>query len=407
MSSAAALHQTAHPRPIETGADAVFIFAGGGTGGHLYPGLAIAEQLRAVAGAHAVFACSERPIDARILREEQVEFHVIPARPFGLSPRLLLRFLGSWGAAVRAGRHLIRTLRAAGAPRAGPRPVHVIAMGGFVAAPLAQAARVERAALTLVNLDAAPGRANRWIARRARLAFTASRIATPGIGAAWTLVPPIVRKAGLAPGDAAACRRMLGLDPARPTLLVTGASLGAQSINRFLLEFVRAHRDLFLVPGASTPGPWQIVHQTGESGVEETRRAYAEAGVRAVVDAFFPKMGACWGAADCAVSRAGAGSVAEAWANHIPTVFMPYPYHRDQHQRLNAMVLEQRGGALIREDFIDPRTNFERHGSILAELLRTPDRREELRRGLVQLGPADGALRVARALLAEGDRPKA
>jgi len=384
-----------------------FLFAGGGTGGHLFPGLAIAEQLAAQCsaaggggstgtkgGIKAVFACSTRPLDAEILRTQCVEFHPIPAEPFGLSPRRLVKFLTSWSGAVRASRDLIRA-------QGGAPTVHVVAMGGFVAAPFAHAARAENVPVTLVNLDAVPGRANRWIARRAGAIFTSAEVDKPSGGTKWTLVPPIVRKQAMPPGPPELCRARFKLEPNRPTLLVTGASQGAKSINDFLIAMLERSRDAFIAHG------WQVIHQTGKGEVERVRAAYAQAKVHAVTDQFIEDMGAAWGAADLAVSRAGAGSVAEAWAAKVPAIFMPYPYHKDEHQRINALPLERAGVCVIAKDLIDPSLNADQIGPTLIDLLTHPDKRAGMRTGFATLGPADGANRIAAFLKSARPTPTA
>jgi UDP-N-acetylglucosamine--N-acetylmuramyl-(pentapeptide) pyrophosphoryl-undecaprenol N-acetylglucosamine transferase len=361
----------------------VFVFAGGGTGGHIFPALAIAEQLAAQAGPRArpVFVVSDRPLDAEILRKEGVEFHALAAKPFGVRPRALGRFLRAWGPAVRESRRLLGELQSDGAA------VRVVAMGGFVAAPVAQAAKVERVPLTLVNMDAVPGKANRWVARKASRVVTS----TPVPGMSWQVVPPIVRAAALAGQDARACRRELGLEIDTPTLLVTGASQGARSINRLVMRLLADE------PGAFRG--WQVIHQTGAGEEEAVAAAYDAAGVAAIVAPFFDAMGLAWGVADLAVSRAGAGSVAEAWANHVPTVFLPYPYHKDEHQRFNAQPLEKAGGALIVKDRIDDAANAADAGKVILELMGSAAKRAGMRTALVRLGPADGAKRIADLLL--------
>lgn len=354
------------------------MFAGGGTGGHIFPALAIAEELRALdPDARCLFLCSDRPLDSEILTREGVEFHRLPAKPIGLRPLALFRFVRSWGPAVRATRRIITAQRRDG------RAVQLIAMGGFVAAPAARAAATERIPLTLVNLDASPGKANRWISR------LADRIVTslPARGFDWERVPPIVRRAALAGGDARACRAALGLDPDRKTLLVTGASQGARSINRMLIRLTID--DPWAFDG------WQVIHQTGAGEDDAVREAYAKARIPALVRPFFDAMGKAWGAADFAVSRAGAGSVAEAWANHTPTVFLPYPYHRDQHQRHNARPLDEAGGAYVVDDLIDESRNMSGGGSIILNLLKSDGPRKAMRAALERLGPADGAARIA------------
>jgi UDP-N-acetylglucosamine--N-acetylmuramyl-(pentapeptide) pyrophosphoryl-undecaprenol N-acetylglucosamine transferase len=359
----------------------VYIFAGGGTGGHIFPALAIAEQLRRLGQERCVFVCSARALDAEILGKERVELLAIPAMPFGVRPRALMKFARGWGPSVRAVRGLVRERRAA-----GQEPV-LVAMGGFVAAPAARAAGAEAIPVVMVNMDAIPGKANRWLARRAARVLTSA----PVRGHDWERIPPIVREAARARGDRAHCRGSLGLDPRRPTLLVTGASQGARSINRLLARLVSDDPQAF--------EGWQVIHQTG-AGEELAAAAYAAAGIPALVRPFFDRMGECWGAADLAVSRAGAGSVAEAWANQVPTVFLPYPYHRDQHQRFNAGPLEGAGAAAVAEDLIEPGANAAGPGRVLRDLMGSPMKRDEMREAIRGLGPADGALRIATTLVA-------
>lgn len=359
-----------------------FLFAGGGTGGHIYPALAIAEQFAGAPHVQWEVLCSPRPLDAEILQDEAAPFHAIPARPFGLSPKTLLRFVWNWGDSVRAARACVADAKLRG-------PVHVVAMGGFVAAPVVQAARVERVPITLVNLDAVPGRANRWIASHADKCFTAATVSHSD----WTLVPPIVRRAALAPGSPPFCRRTLGLDPERPTLFVTGASQGARSINELVTSLLGSHRDVFVSQG------WQAIHQTGKGEAEAVRKAYVEAGVPAIVEPYFKAMGIPWGAADLAISRAGAGSVAEAWANRVPTLFFPYPYHKDQHQRENARPLTDAGAAWLLEDRIAASENMHLHAGTILGVLQSADERTTRKALFSKLPSADGAARIAAFLL--------
>lgn len=366
-----------------------FIFAGGGTGGHLYPGLAIAEQLTAQIGEHArcIFLCSSREIDSRILDAAGVEFVALPAQPVSTRPLRLLRFLRGWAPSVRLTRKLIAGARSEG-------PVQLVAMGGFVAAPCVQAARVERTPITLVNLDAVPGKANRLIAKRAGACFTAAPVADP-IAQTWTVVPPIVRASARSDGTQAEARIKLGLDPEKPTLMITGGSQGAGSVNAFVAAFVQHH--------APELAGWQVLHQTGRAKERDdaqfVRGAYQQAGIPARVEEFVDVMGLWWRAADLAISRCGAGSVAEAWASQTPCLLLPYPYHKDQHQKINAQVLVNADGAVVADDQIDPVQNRLSIGPILSDLLKRPDKRAVMRQAITGLGPVDGAQRVAQALI--------
>lgn len=376
-----------------------FIFAGGGTGGHLFPGLAVAEELGCVPGgrrqAHVV--SSNRAIDARVLAGRPVTVLAVPAQPFGVHPMRLWRCLSSWGSSVRAVRRLIAECRRDGGT------VRMVATGGFVAAPAVQAARVDGVPLVVLNIDAVPGKANRFIAWRAG---DAARVLTTfrlseGFAQSWRVIPPIVRREALAPGDRTACKRKLGLDPQRPVLMVTGGSLGAASLSG-LLPLLCGDAD-----GPLRRQGWQVLHQTGKAesplDVGSLRAMYAAAGVKAVVVEFNPALGQWWGAADLAVTRAGAGAVAEAWANTVPAVFVPYPYHKDQHQALNAKPLVELGGAVLMTDLIDPAKTLaaeQGRGDGMLGLLAEPARLEAMRQKLGKLGPADGAAQVAREVLA-------
>ncbi|MBL8764864.1 MAG: UDP-N-acetylglucosamine--N-acetylmuramyl-(pentapeptide) pyrophosphoryl-undecaprenol N-acetylglucosamine transferase [Phycisphaerae bacterium] len=360
------------------------IFAGGGTGGHLFPGLAVAESLvRMRPGASSLFACSDRPLDAEILSRAGASFEPLPAKPVSLRPRGLWRFLRGWGPSVRRGTALIRAARSTGCS-----PV-VAAMGGYAAAPVVMAARAERCPVVLVNLDARPGKANRWIARHTARTFTAASVEPMPEG--WEWVRPIVRDAARASGPRAGYRRGLGLDPDLPVLMVTGGSQGARSINALMRTLVESRPDALR--------GWQVLHQTGEHDNAVLIAAYEARGVRAIVQRFSDRMAEWWGGAELAVSRAGAGSVAECWANSVPTLFLPYPYHRDEHQRFNARALERAGAAEVVRDRIEPGANMADAGEALTRLLGDAPARNRMVQAIRGLGPADGAERVAEGIL--------
>ncbi|MBX9738145.1 MAG: UDP-N-acetylglucosamine--N-acetylmuramyl-(pentapeptide) pyrophosphoryl-undecaprenol N-acetylglucosamine transferase, partial [Phycisphaerales bacterium] len=324
---------------------------------------------------------------------EGVEYAALDARPLGLRPLTLLSFVRSWGRSIRKARRLFRQLR----DEARGSPVRVIALGGFVAGPCVQAARVEGLDITLVNLDAQPGKANRWIARRADRCFTA--LPTSAVYArSWMLVPPIVRAAALGK-DRDACRALIEAKEGERVLMITGGSLGASSINQAMIEMLPE------LAGELQRGRWRVLHQCGGGGgadgvVQQLISAYERHQVPATVVPLVKGLGQWWGAADFAISRAGAGSVGEAWANQTPTLFLPYPYHRDEHQRLNAERLVVHGGALVERDQIEARVNALTLGPLLVGILRDHERRAQMRRALAALGPADGAAAIARAVLA-------
>lgn len=362
---------------------ASFIFAGGGTGGHIYPALAISDEIKRLdPSARCVVSCSDRPLDRKILEGEGRAFDVMPAKPLGLRPGALWRFVNSWGPTIRAARAVFARERGAG------RRVVVVAMGGFVAAPVVQAAKADRLPVVLVNLDAVPGKANRWIAGRVSKVWA---VAGAPERAGWQLIPPIVRSSAFAPGPAAECRAMLGLSSDARVLLVTGGSQGAGSINELMATLAEKRAAAF--------AGWQVLHQCGEKGEASLVSAYQRAGVPAKVLPFIKAMGTAWGAADLVVGRSGAGAVAEVWANKVPAVFLPYPYHRDQHQKANAGPTVKVGGAVIVDDLVNPEQNVVKAGEIVASLLVDRPRLESMRSALESLGAADGARRVAEGLV--------
>jgi len=399
--------------PITDRPTTTYIFAGGGSGGHIFPGLAIAERLLEHTSntnnntstnnhtTRCLFLCSGRAIDAKILEPiaqrataktsrldtstHGLWWEPTRAQPVTLRPLGLAKFILNWGTNIRDARHIIRQARTLG-------DVKVAAMGGFVAAPVAQAARVERVPTVLINLDAVPGKANRFIASRVNNIVTAA--AGPRVPASWKPVGPIVRRAAIPPADQRTCRTILGFDPDRPVLMIVGASQGASSIDRFIAE------------AAANTGPaqtalkhWQILHQCGsDDSLNEAEQAYDALGIPAVLTRFVDTMGLWWGATDLAISRAGAGMVAEVLASRTPTVFMPYPFHRDQHQRHNAEPLIASGGAVLATDHIDPNENLQHHADLLARLLSNPDKLAGMRRSLAALAPPDGAANCAQLL---------
>lgn len=359
------------------------IFAGGGTGGHIFPAIAICEHLQALdSGIHMGFICSNRPIDSRILSTRQLSFHPVDAQPFSLRPRSLGRFVRSWRRVVQSCEQaMARDMQACGA---SPGQTVLVGTGGFVTVPAFAAARRLGVRTVLVNLDAIPGKANRLLASRADLVFTTY----DALGG--ERVGPIVRREARGLGSVQDARRLLKLDPDVRTLVVTGASQGAGSLNAFVPALVGHNPALF--------AEWQILHQAGPSRVDEVRAAYEALPVRAQVVELIDEVGAMWTAADLAIARAGAGTVAEAWVNRVPCVFMPYPYHRDEHQRHNAMPLVDAGGAVVLRDLIDPEANTRAHASKMERLLTDLRELSTMREALESLACDDGGLCIAASL---------
>jgi UDP-N-acetylglucosamine--N-acetylmuramyl-(pentapeptide) pyrophosphoryl-undecaprenol N-acetylglucosamine transferase len=152
---------------------------------------------------------------------------------------------------------------------------------------------------------------------------------------------------------------------------------------------------------------WQVLHLSGGQEKETLERAYASAGIQATVIDFLEHMGLAWGAADLAISRAGANSVAEVAANRVPAIFVPYPWHKDLHQRFNAQELVDGGAACLVEDAIDPMANMASLGVLLQRLLLDGSARHEMSLKLEKAAKNDGASEIAALIYARvlgGDR---
>jgi UDP-N-acetylglucosamine--N-acetylmuramyl-(pentapeptide) pyrophosphoryl-undecaprenol N-acetylglucosamine transferase len=361
------------------GSPGTVLFAGGGTGGHIYPNVGIVEALRARRSQVSVrFLVSDRPGDAKIMERLGEPFTASPVRPLPTlrRPWEALPFARAWRRGTAQVHALLREHRI----------TVVIATGGFVSGPAIAVAASAGLPRAMVNLDAVPGQANRLLVRRCTRVFTAYRSSKlPG---ARSIGLPL-RAASVGDSDPAAARRAVGLPPERPLLFVTGATHGATSVIHAMEALVRRPAIVEALRG------WHVLHQCGTYDVPGLRAAYAAAGVEATVVDYLDAMGQAWAAADLCVSRAGAGSVAEAWANAIPTVFLPNPYHRDQHQRHNAQPMVDGGGAVMLSDEIDPERNADLLLPVLLELLGDRRRREGMRSAARRTCPPDGAAAVA------------
>ncbi len=360
-----------------TNSSRTILFAGGGSGGHIYPNLAVLERLREadpLMSAH--FLVSERPVDEQIVRKEQLPFTALPALPLVMRPKPLWAFYNAYKESEQVALESIARTDASA----------MVATGGFVSGPAVSAAQKAGIPVALLNLDAVPGRANRFAAGKATEAFTT--YPTKQIRRAQTIGMPLRRSviATLKPEKA---RWDLGLRPDLDTILVFAGSQGSSSINNMMMELcTRAqHRKVL--------ENWQIIHLTGPSDQAKVQKAYDDANVRGMAHAFCHKMGAVWAAATIAIGRAGAGSVAEAWANAVPSIFMPYPFHKDQHQRLNAEPLVSSGAALLHRDLIDPIENVNQIAGPLKALLANEVRLDKMRQIMRDTCPPDGAAVVA------------
>lgn len=355
------------------------LFAGGGSGGHIFPNLAVLERLREKRIPVAPhFLISDRPLDTQVVKRAGVPYTIVPAEPVSVRPDKLLRFYWSFRRSEELVLGLIRKLGASG----------MVATGGFVSGPAATAASRAGIPIALVNLDAVPGRANKFLAKKATETF--SVYPTPVLPRAQTIGLPLRRQA-VASVDPGKARWELGLRPDLETILVFAGSQGGATINQMMIEM--CHRTQ---PRKSLADPqWQVLHLSGFADKEKVQQAYDKAQINARVEPFCNAMGLAWGAASLAIARAGAGTVGEAWANAVPTIFLPYPFHKDEHQRFNAEPLVNAGAALLFHDKVDPIENVTQIAGPLSSLMKNALQREKMREALLRTRPQDGAETIA------------
>lgn len=370
--------------------DPWFVFAGGGTGGHLFPALSVVDSLRAKHEAlHVSFFCTNRPIDRDILGTAQIEAVPQCVLPFPAKPWLWPKFLLKWQQSVRF--CMQRFTRR--------RPTVVVGAGGYASGPPVYAAARLGIPTFLLNPDAVPGRANQHMATKAKVSCVFAQWdvtrqyfpASVPVEVAGCPVRPGFRAAGNLP--AGPLRESFGLDARIPTLLVTGASQGARTINEAMMKLA----------GAVAAAGWQILHLSGAGDAERVERAYqgSGTGVRFKVLPFTDRMPEAMAAADIIISRAGASTLSEIQAMGKPSILFPYPYHRDQHQRHNASVLADSGAAVLLDDQKDAFANAARLGPELARLMGDAGLRDAMARAARQLDRPDAADRIAERLSCE------
>lgn len=337
------------------------VIACGGTGGHLYPGLAVAERLYE-RGAAVTLVVSEKEVDQRAVRDD-ARFEVLTLPVVGFSMGRALSFAVRVWRSVRRCRDAFRN----------QRPAAVLSMGGFTSAAPVLAARRMRIPVVLHEANAIPGRANRWLARWATRCYVHFPEAVRRLPHRDVRVVGMPVRPGFQPADRGSCRLALGLRPDRSVLLVMGGSQGAHAINTAMVG--AAPRILELHPEL------QILHLTGVADESSVRGAYEQAGVTARVRAFLTEMELALGAADAVVSRSGASSLAEFAAMGVPAILIPYPHAADDHQDANAQSVEAAGGAVV---LCQDEATSGRLAAHVHQLIGDPERREVLRRGLAQ-----------------------
>jgi UDP-N-acetylglucosamine--N-acetylmuramyl-(pentapeptide) pyrophosphoryl-undecaprenol N-acetylglucosamine transferase len=334
------------------------MIAGGGTGGHVYPGIAVAEELRRLRpDAEAVFVGGRRGVEAHAVPESGFRIRYVLTR--GL-PRLAW---WRWPTALAA--NVVGFFQALAAV-AAERPDVVLGTGGYVSGPVSLAAVLLGRPLLLQEQNSVPGLANRWLARVAsevHLSFTEARAYFPRKDNLKVTGNPV--RSHILGGDRATGMQEFGLVESRPTVFVFGGSRGAHRINLAALEAMRRLKNRVDV---------QFILQTGSEDHEWARRQVEEEQLPARVLPYLRQIHLAYAVADLVVCRSGAMTLAEIAACGTPAILVPYPYAAHNHQEINARNLVERGAAAL---VLDRELTGERLAREIAHLLAD---RQALRR---------------------------
>lgn len=341
------------------------IVAGGGTGGHLFPGLAVAERVAGSAPQSVLFIGSSSGIEARVIPRTAFAFRALSIR--GLRGR-------GWRGAAQLVAQLPAAVAHAWRALGEFHPDVVLGVGGYASFPVVLAAWLRRVPTVLLEQNAHPGLANRALGR------LASRVCTtfPEANAYFP------RRTVVLTGNPV---RLFATAPPAPrtgfTLLVFGGSQGAHRLNEAMREAAPALR--------AAIADLRIVHQTGAADRAALEARYAELGIEAEVREFIDDMGVAYQRADLVVCRAGATTVAELTALGKPAILVPYPFAADDHQRANASVVAARGaGILILDRELSGAGLADTIGALAGDRPRLAAMAEAAR----QLGVPDAAARV-------------
>lgn len=349
------------------------VIAGGGTGGHLYPGLAVAEALRE-RGVTCYFIGTKRGLEAKVVPHKGFAFHPIRSRGLSKKPHLAALALLEMAWGTWQSYRLLGKLRAQ----------LVIGLGGYVCAPAVACSAFQGVPAILMEQNSYPGKANRLLSRLCRYACVGFEESTRYLAHTRVVVTGNPVRQDIIEADRDEARRHLGIEPDRTVLLVTGASQGAASLNEAVLRALPAWKER----------PMTILHLTGPKNIDEVRAKAEALGDLGRLDfrpmGYSDEMARLYAAADLLVCRAGATTLAEVTARGLPAILVPYPFAAEGHQEKNAQTLVDAGAGLM----LDDSQVRELLGDTVVSLLENDDRRRAMADASRKLGRPEAVKRI-------------
>ena len=297
------------------------LFAGGGSGGHLFPGIAVAEELlRRDQSRQVLFVGSNRELERRIVHDAGFEHIALPVQSPSTAARHPIRFLNNNWRSLRTAKVLIRQRV----------PNIAIGLGGFASAPTLWLAARQNLPTVLLEQNAIPGRVTRWHQHKASTICTTFAESTAHFESNSRIQVT---------GNPLRSSMTYRSFASTKSLLVLGGSQGASALNDGMIHAVTAISDQL--------SDWTIIHQTGPSDVNKVRDAYSNIALKHVVEPFFSDMAELYSKAGIAVSRAGATTLSELAFMGLPAILIPYPHAVDDHQTANARPFVDAGAARL------------------------------------------------------------
>jgi len=346
------------------------LIATGGTGGHLYPAFAVAEEIECRwPSARVTLTTGSRDIEREVCQSAGRTAIPLPLVPTAAARRRPLQFVKALWAARRMAGRLVAELR----------PHVVIGTGGFTMTPVVHAALRAKIPVVLLEQNAIPGRATRLFARRTAVVCSSFERMDPPLTGAIVSVTGNPVRASIA---------VLSMTEERPrdAILILGGSQGARALNESMGWIAANHPQAL--------APWTVLHQTGGArSAEELAATYQRNGIRADCRPFFADMADAYVQAGLVIARAGATTMAELACVGVPVVLVPYPYARDLHQHANAKMFADRNAAMLIEQGDDDATTARRI-LVALESLASKAAKADMARQLRALAKPDAASRV-------------
>ncbi len=351
------------------------MIAGGGTGGHIFPGLALAEEFKKRdAKTEVIFVGTEHGIESKIIPREGYPLQFLRAE--GIVGKSLMKKLA--GAAKMALSFLdARRILTAAAPDI------VIGVGGYASGAIVLTASLRSIPTLIHEQNSVPGTTNRILGRfvdRICVTYQESMSVFP-LGKTFLSGNPLRMK--IMKGERGSACRLFSLDPEMFTVFIFGGSSGASSINRTMVAALNHLGEL--------KEKIQFLHQTGDKDFESIRDAYRKANVKGTVAPFIFQMAEAYAASDIVISRAGATTLAELTGLGKPAILIPYPYAAGRHQEFNALKLKEMGAARV---LLEPEMNGPMLAGVLTEMFGNAEGLQDMQRASRALGRPEAGSKI-------------